>query len=596
MDWKLERLACPRIKTDEHVMWESIMKRLGRDFRGSKKPTLQKAKTPDRKISYSRFKRSILRRRTRKIPAASSPISSRGQYCHRQCPEQSLTNPSSELSLTSSDEYWRTPEKLVLFPYPADVSNVDILDSTSNLSEDVIPQTVSKKSIRKCLIQKKIQFIQPQIFFTSVEERTTGPSKHHNSTMQICKKDSCTYRGEKKLEDGNYFTFLDIYCLVTGPHGTWDMERTRSRSSSPEPLMVELNLVKSGAQIRSHPERAPHTQRAPSKKDSEKLRAGCQQGEKCIPFETSSHTSLLQPDVKIHLSGLRNDYYLNLLDWNSENLVALGLKSAVYFWNTENNSIAQTILLHSPSTYVSSVSWISAGSYLAVGTSNGEVQLWDIEAQKRLRNMLGHMSVVGALSWNQHIVSSGSRLGHIHHHDVRMAQHHTGSLCHKQGICSLKWSPSEKHLASGSSDGLLNIWPYDPGSTRVCTPLQSMVHSTSVKAMNWCPWLSHTLAVGGGMSDGHIRIWDTNNGKLTNSTNTNSQICSILWLPDTKEIVTGHGSPRNQMSIWQYPSLGKVTDVYGHRGRVLHLALSPDKKRFFSAAANETSYIWKYRK
>ncbi|XP_075125549.1 cell division cycle protein 20 homolog B [Leptodactylus fuscus] len=517
MDWKLERLACPRIKTDEHVMWESIMKRLGRDFRGSKKPTLQKAKTPDRKISYSRFKRSILRRRTRKIPAASSPISSRGQYCHRQCPEQSLTNPSSELSLTSSDEYWRTPEKLVLFPYPADVSNVDILDSTSNLSEDVIPQTVSKKSIRKCLIQKKIQFIQPQIFFTSVEERTTGPSKHHNSTMQICKKDSCTYRG-------------------------------------------------------------------------------CQQGEKCIPFETSSHTSLLQPDVKIHLSGLRNDYYLNLLDWNSENLVALGLKSAVYFWNTENNSIAQTILLHSPSTYVSSVSWISAGSYLAVGTSNGEVQLWDIEAQKRLRNMLGHMSVVGALSWNQHIVSSGSRLGHIHHHDVRMAQHHTGSLCHKQGICSLKWSPSEKHLASGSSDGLLNIWPYDPGSTRVCTPLQSMVHSTSVKAMNWCPWLSHTLAVGGGMSDGHIRIWDTNNGKLTNSTNTNSQICSILWLPDTKEIVTGHGSPRNQMSIWQYPSLGKVTDVYGHRGRVLHLALSPDKKRFFSAAANETSYIWKYRK
>ncbi|CAJ0939784.1 unnamed protein product [Ranitomeya imitator] len=315
---------------------------------------------------------------------------------------------------------------------------------------------------------------------------------------------------------------------------------------------------------------------------------------------------------------------LNLLDWNSENLVALGLKSAVYIWNSENNKLAQTIPLHSPSSYVSSVSWISTGSCLAVGTSNGEVQLWDIETQKRLRNMLGHMSVVGAISWNQHIVSSGSRLGHIHHHDVRMEEHHTGTLRHKQGICSLKWSPSEKHLASGSSDGLLNIWPYDPGSSKISTPLQSMIHPTAVKAMNWCPWLSDTLAVGGGMSDGHIRIWDTTNGKIRNSTNTNpqDQICSILWLPDTRELITGHGSSRNQVTIWQYPSLLKDNDVYElstlprvhkvytisknlpdivgeiarHGGRVLHLALSRDQKRIFSASANETSFIWKYNK
>ncbi|XP_075069979.1 cell division cycle protein 20 homolog B [Mixophyes fleayi] len=245
---------------------------------------------------------------------------------------------------------------------------------------------------------------------------------------------------------------------------------------------------------------------------------------------------------------------LNLLDWNSENLVAIGLKSAAYIWNGENNTVAQSILLQSPSTYVSSISWLSARTCLAIGTSNGEVQLWDIETQKRLRNMLGHMSVVGALSWNQHILSSGCRLGSIHHHDVRIAQHHIGTLRHKQGICSLKWSPSEKLLASGSSDGHLNIWPCDPASTKVNTPIQSIVNPTAVK------------------------------------------ICSILWLPDTRELVTGHGSPRNQMTVWQYPSLLKLNDVYGHRGRVLHLALSPDHKRIFSAAANETSFIWKYSK
>ncbi|XP_073536435.1 cell division cycle protein 20 homolog B isoform X2 [Phyllobates terribilis] len=488
------------------------MKTLGKNFRRGKK----RYKTPDiGKISYSSFKRSILRRRASQIDVASSPISTRWQYYQGQQREHIVSNPSAELSLSSSDEYWRTPEKLVLLPYLTDVSNVPV--STPKPSEANVPQSISRKSIRRCLNQKKVSFLHPEIFLTSMEEHKIGASKQHNTTMQICEKDSCTFRG-------------------------------------------------------------------------------CQQSKTNVSHEKSSNVSSLRPEVKIHVPGLRNDYYLNLLDWNSENLVALGLQSAAYIWNSENNKLAQTIPLHSPSTYVSSVSWISTGSCLAVGTSNGEVQLWDIETQKRLRNMLGHMSVVGAISWNQHIVSSGSRLGHIHHHDVRMAEHHTGTLCHKQGICSLKWSPSEKHLASGSSDGLLNIWPYDPGSSKISTPIHSMVHPTAVKAMNWCPWLSDTLAVGGGMSDGHIRIWNMTNGIITNSVNTNpqDQICSIHWLPDTRELITGHGSSRNQMTIWQYPSLLKVTDVYGHGGRVLHLALSPDQKRIFSAAANETCFIWKY--
>ena len=32
-------------------------------------------------------------------------------------------------------------------------------------------------------------------------------------------------------------------------------------------------------------------------------------------------------------------------------------------------------------------------------------QLWDVGVQKRLRNMTGHVARVGALSWNQYILS-----------------------------------------------------------------------------------------------------------------------------------------------------------------------------------------------
>jgi WD40 repeat protein len=47
---------------------------------------------------------------------------------------------------------------------------------------------------------------------------------------------------------------------------------------------------------------------------------------------------------------------------------------------------------------------------------------------KRTRVMGGHSARVGSLSWNSHILSSGSRSGHIHHHDVRQGEHLVAEL------------------------------------------------------------------------------------------------------------------------------------------------------------------------
>ncbi|KAM4808340.1 cell division cycle protein 20 homolog B [Rhinophrynus dorsalis] len=502
---------------------ESVMKTLGKDLKRSRKYHLQKNnKTPDiGRSSYSRFKRSIMKKRSCQVPVASSPVSTRWHQSHQQSMEHTFLDQSTDLS-SSSDEHCKTPDKMVLLPYFTEVSSPDC-DHKASRTEESVPQKLIQKSTRKALLQNKLTFLYNQRFLDTLEEHKDLSCNRRDSAIQICEESACTWKG----------------CQQIGKKNIFHKESIRDKGYS---------------------------------------------------YSVCG----LQPEVRLHISGLHNDYYLNILDWNLDNFVAVGLKSTVYIWSGESKTVTQTINLHSASTYVSSVSWISAGTCLAIGTSNGEVQLWDIETQKRLRNMHGQLSVVGALNWNHHILSSGSRLGHIHHHDVRIAQHHVGTLHHKQGICSLKWSPSGKHLASGSSDGNLNIWPYDPGATKTNAPLQNILHPTAVKAMNWCPWLPETVGVGGGMTDGHIRIWDTSTGKNIHSVNTHSQICSLLWLPESKELVTGHGSHKNQMTIWQYPSLSKRTDLYGHKGRVLHLALSPDQKMIFSAAANGTANIWKY--
>ena len=59
---------------------------------------------------------------------------------------------------------------------------------------------------------------------------------------------------------------------------------------------------------------------------------------------------------------------------------------------------------------------------------------------------------------------SGSRTGEIHHHDVRVAEHHVGTLSsHTQEVCGLRWSLDGKYLASGGNDNLVNVWLSDTG-------------------------------------------------------------------------------------------------------------------------------------
>ena len=92
--------------------------------------------------------------------------------------------------------------------------------------------------------------------------------------------------------------------------------------------------------------------------------------------------------------------------------------------------------------YVCSVKWVGEGAHLAVGSSTGEVQLWDATAMKRSRTMMGLESRVASLSWNQWVLSGGSRAGQIQHSDVRVADHQVGLVTLKYDLTELSpgWS------------------------------------------------------------------------------------------------------------------------------------------------------------
>eukprot|EP00189_Rhodosorus_marinus_P002787 CAMPEP_0113968802 /NCGR_PEP_ID=MMETSP0011_2-20120614/9784_1 /TAXON_ID=101924 /ORGANISM="Rhodosorus marinus" /LENGTH=485 /DNA_ID=CAMNT_0000982029 /DNA_START=343 /DNA_END=1800 /DNA_ORIENTATION=+ /assembly_acc=CAM_ASM_000156 len=313
------------------------------------------------------------------------------------------------------------------------------------------------------------------------------------------------------------------------------------------------------------------------------------------PRKRSTRNIPQVPERILDAPDLLDDFYLNLLDWNSENILAIALGQTVYLWNATSGSIDELCQMTEDDEYISSVSWIQEGNVLAVGTNSAQIQLYDANRMSRIRTMGGHASRVGSLAWNGPLLSSGSRDASIINHDVRVQNHHVASLLsHQQEVCGLKWSPDGTMLASGGNDNQLNIWEAGEGSNGGQRPKFTLTeHTAAVKALAWCPWQRGLLASGGGTADRTLRFWNVNgSGSCVNSIDTKSQVCSIVWNPNEKELVTSHGFSQNQLTLWKYPSLARVVELPGHTSRVLHMALSPDGQTVASAAADETLRFW----
>ncbi|XP_054149366.1 LOW QUALITY PROTEIN: cell division cycle protein 20 homolog [Melozone crissalis] len=302
-----------------------------------------------------------------------------------------------------------------------------------------------------------------------------------------------------------------------------------------------------------------------------------------------------KPDWVLDAPEMFNDYYLNLTDWSSQNFLAVALDNAVYLWNYGTREIIPLLQTEHPYPYISSVSWIKDGDYLAVGTSSAEVQLWDVEQQKCLRTMTSHCGRVGTLSWNFSSLCSGAQTGQIHHHDVRVAEHHVATLAgHTEEVCGLKWSLDGHYLASGGSDSLANVWPCTQGGGGDFAPVQTFTqHQGAVKVrLAWCPCQMNVLATGGGTRDRHICIWNVCSGACLSAVDTHSQVSSILWSTNYKELISAYGFAQNELIIWNYPTMTKVAELQGHTDRILNLTMSPDGTTVASAAANETVQVW----
>lgn len=138
-------------------------------------------------------------------------------------------------------------------------------------------------------------------------------------------------------------------------------------------------------------------------------------------------------------------------------------------------------------------------------------------------------------------------------------------LAHTQEVCGLKWSEDFTCLASGGNDNVVHLWDVNGATPR----LSLAQHTSAVKALAWCPWQKDLLATGGGTADRTIKFWNTQTGACINSITTESQVSQLCWSRHSscRELVSAHGFAQNQIIVWKYPSLKKLTELCAHEQR-----------------------------
>ncbi|CAL8074751.1 unnamed protein product [Orchesella dallaii] len=304
------------------------------------------------------------------------------------------------------------------------------------------------------------------------------------------------------------------------------------------------------------------------------------------------------PDRVLDAPDVVDDFYLNLLDWSSSNVVSIALRDQVYLWTAHSAEIQRVPCDSSTDDllYVSSLGWLQDGSHLVCATDNGRMQIWDVERVKMIRNLRTDDSErIAAMSFRSHMLTEGNRLGTLRHHDLRVAEHEVMKRenAHAQEICGVRWSPDGRFCSTGGNDNLVNIWDsvnMSSTSQPVCTFSD---HQAAIKAMCWSPSHSNVLATGGGTNDRCIKLWNVSSGTLLKSVNAESQVSSLIWSEAYREILSSHGFTKHQLTLWKYPEMSKVGEMMGHTGRILQMALSPDQTTVATVGADETLRFWR---
>ena len=292
-----------------------------------------------------------------------------------------------------------------------------------------------------------------------------------------------------------------------------------------------------------------------------------------------------QPYIIHNLQGHKDD--VNSVTWSPDGkYLASGSEDVlVIIWDANSGERHKTLKGHSH--FVWSVSWSPDGKYLASGSGDGIVIIWDANSGEKLQTLKGHSCAVWFLCWSPDgkYLASESHDNILKIWDVNYGVEVKTLDGGYDGFRSVCWSPDGKYFASGST-GYQAVIIWDAKSGEILKTLEG--HSNFVISVCWSPDGKHLAS---GSEDKTIIIWDAKSGQRLQTLEGHSDwVNSVNWSPDGKYLASGAGD--NNVIIWDANSGEKLKTLQGHNKDVTSVCWSPDGKYLASGSDDDTVKIW----
>ncbi|MBW4475047.1 MAG: NACHT domain-containing protein [Stenomitos rutilans HA7619-LM2] len=231
------------------------------------------------------------------------------------------------------------------------------------------------------------------------------------------------------------------------------------------------------------------------------------------------------------------------------------------------------------------VAFSADGRYVAAGSSNGEVRIWQVSDGKLLFTFKAHSSWVWAVTFSPDgkTLGSGSSDHTITLWDTQTGQRLKTLQGHEGRIWALDFSPDSSKIASGSGDNTVKLWDVNTGQC-----LKNLTHHTDqVRSVSFS--LNGEM-LASSSEDRSIKLWSIDTGKCLKSLDEhNDQIHSIAFSSDGYTLASSSGS---NIMIWNALTGQYLKSFEGHTGRVRSVGFSSDGYMLASGSEDQTIKLW----
>ncbi|KAK6342234.1 hypothetical protein TWF730_001711 [Orbilia blumenaviensis] len=271
------------------------------------------------------------------------------------------------------------------------------------------------------------------------------------------------------------------------------------------------------------------------------------------------------------------------LSQDSKWLASGSIDKTIRLWDTATGANLATFEGHSD--WVQSVAFSSDSKRLASSSIDRTIKLWDTATGSCLATFGGHLGSVESVAFSHDskwLASSSKKT--ISLWDTTTRIEIATFEGHSDWVQSVVFSPDSKRLVSGSTDKTIKLWDTATGS---CLGTLGG-HLGSVGSVVF----SHNgKQLASGSNDRTIKLWDTTTGtELATFEGHLGAVLSVAYSYDGKQLASG--SSDKTIKLWDIVTKANLITFKGHSSWIRSIAFSCDRKYIASGSGDSTIKLW----